>query len=152
MYCRWSNTIATISVIKRGWLFDAIAIAVELQEFILGLKAVSRVGIRDQERCFRQNLAVKSSRSHNMYFPWKMYVKRKFPALSHRYRNLRNSIWQWILYQKYTPEAMQRHRWAQSARKPRLFALRLGLGRIKTHIIRHWNPVDLLIFSLLYAF
>ena len=45
--------MAMISEIMRGWLFDAIVIAVELQEFSLGSKIVSRDVIRDQERLFR---------------------------------------------------------------------------------------------------
>ena len=41
--------IATISAIRRGWFFDTIAIAVELQEFKIGSKVVSK-GTRDQRR------------------------------------------------------------------------------------------------------
>ena len=43
--------IATISAIRRGWLFDAIAIAVELQEFRLGLKVVSNGKRLRQKSC-----------------------------------------------------------------------------------------------------
>ena len=48
--------IATISAIRRGWVFEAIAIAVELQEFRLGLKVVSN-GTEDQKRGIFKGIA-----------------------------------------------------------------------------------------------
>lgn len=58
--------IATISAIKRGWFFDAIAIAVELQQSRLGPKVVSN-GTRDQKRGIFVSIGGQKLRPYNMY-------------------------------------------------------------------------------------
>lgn len=52
--------IATISAIRRGCFFDAIAMAVELQEFRLGSNVISN-GIKDQKRGVFKGIGGRSS-------------------------------------------------------------------------------------------